>query len=890
MLCVRAMSHSTVRRAQTPSWLGRMRIGDKIVASTVLTAGLLAALLAVAITTFVALGENARMVVEVRMPNYRSMAAMSRHATELMRAAGSLTNPSLDAIQRSMLVKELEAAHAAAKKEAAAFDAREKTARGAEMWRVVQERWASWGSQLERLREVEQARDQVAITAGPDSHELLRAEAAVNTAFEAAEAGFDDVQARLLELTRRAEDLMMDEGAASRRAARRASWILISGIALVIAGALWAGRALNADVGGAFARVRQALALLARGELPERSSEIRGEDQNAVRDAVNALRDTLEGLLSEMDRMSREHAAGDVDVRVEADRFPGAYGRVAEGVNAMVGSLLDESREAMAVVAQLGHGRFDATLRQLPGKKRSVNETVDAVKSSLSGLVAEMNRVSAAHEAGEIDAALDATRLEGDFAAMAAGINAMVAGHVAVKRQAMAVVAEFGRGDFSAPLALLPGKRRFINDTVEQVRSNLEALIADVNGLAQAAVEGRHGVRADETRHAGGFRRIVQGMNATLDTVVAPTREVAAVLDRLAQGDLSARADPSRHQHDARALLERVNGTLASLLAPGQEAASVLARLAQRDLTARMEGGYAGEHARLKEVANATGRALREALQQVAEATDQVSSAATQIAASSQAVASGASEQAGSLSQTSTSLAGVASLTRRTADEARQVSVLAGAARGAAGEGAAAVAEMQGAMARIRESAEGTSAIIRDVTEIAFQTNLLSLNAAVEAARAGEAGRGFAVVAEEVRSLALRAKEAAQKTEALIRQSVEQAGRGEVTAREVAARLGEIVDGIGQVTEAVAGIAAGAQEQARGIQQVEEAVAGMDRVTQQNAASAEESSSAASELSSQAEELSAMIGTFRLERPAAAPAARRDASRAASRGAARQLY
>ena len=89
---------------------------------------------------------------------------------------------------------------------------------------------------------------------------------------------------------------------------------------------------------------------------------------------------------------------------------------------------------------------------------------------------------------------------------------------------------------------------------------------------------------------------------------------------------------------------------------------------------------------------------------------------------------------------------------------------------------------MQGAMVRIKASAEATSQIIRDINDIAFQTNLLALNAAVEAARAGEAGRGFAVVAEEVRSLALRAKEAASKTEERIRQSVKEAGEGEGVA------------------------------------------------------------------------------------------------------------
>jgi methyl-accepting chemotaxis protein len=183
---------------------------------------------------------------------------------------------------------------------------------------------------------------------------------------------------------------------------------------------------------------------------------------------------------------------------------------------------------------------------------------------------------------------------------------------------------------------------------------------------------------------------------------------------------------------------------------------------------------------------------------------------------------------------------------------------------------------MQEAMVRIKASAEGTSQIIRDINDIAFQTNLLALNAAVEAARAGEAGRGFAVVAEEVRSLALRAKEAATKTEERIRQSVKEAGEGEVAATQVASRLTEIAEGVSKVTDIVAEIATAAREQSTGIGAATRAVGEMDKVTQQNAASAEESSSAASELSGQAEELAAMVGAFQLGSQAAqGPAAAR---------------
>ena len=94
---------------------------------------------------------------------------------------------------------------------------------------------------------------------------------------------------------------------------------------------------------------------------------------------------------------------------------------------------------------------------------------------------------------------------------MAAGVNKMVGGHIAVKKKAMAVVKAFGEGDFDAPLEKFPGKKAFINDTIEQVRANLKALITDTGTLSKAAVEGRLEIRADADRHQGGFRAIVQG-------------------------------------------------------------------------------------------------------------------------------------------------------------------------------------------------------------------------------------------------------------------------------------------------------------------------------------------------------------------------------------------
>ncbi|HTP25051.1 MAG TPA: hypothetical protein VMK12_05245, partial [Anaeromyxobacteraceae bacterium] len=150
---------------------------------------------------------------------------------------------------------------------------------------------------------------------------------------------------------------------------------------------------------------------------------------------------------------------------IDATHFRGAFRTLAQGINTMVAGHIAVKKQAMAVIAEFGKGNFDAPLAQLPGKKRFINDTIEQVRANLKGLIAEMNRMSHEHEAGDIDVVIDASRFHGDFHSMAQGINAMVAGHIAVKKQAMAVIAEFGKGNFDAPLAQLPGKKRFINDT-----------------------------------------------------------------------------------------------------------------------------------------------------------------------------------------------------------------------------------------------------------------------------------------------------------------------------------------------------------------------------------------------------------------------------------------
>ncbi|MGC4030960.1 MAG: methyl-accepting chemotaxis protein [Tepidisphaeraceae bacterium] len=169
------------------------------------------------------------------------------------------------------------------------------------------------------------------------------------------------------------------------------------------------------------------------------------------------------------------------------------------------------------------------------------------------------------------------------------------------------------------------------------------------------------------------------------------------------------------------------------------------------------------------------------------------------------------------------------------------------------------MAKMSTAIHDIQKSAGETAKIVKVIDEIAFQTNLLALNAAVEAARAGEAGKGFAVVAEEVRNLAMRSAEAAKSTSAMIEQSVQNSRGGVLIAEEVGQVLGEITSTSEKVNALIAEIAQASSEQSKGIGQVNTAVTQMDKVTQSNAAAAEESASASEELAAQAAGMSGVV-------------------------------
>lgn len=244
---------------------------------------------------------------------------------------------------------------------------------------------------------------------------------------------------------------------------------------------------------------------------------------------------------------------------------------------------------------------------------------------------------------------------------------------------------------------------------------------------------------------------------------------------------------------------------------------------------------------------------------------EQVTDGSKKFAAASQSLSSGATETAASLEEINSSVIEIGSQTKLNAENALDASSLANQSKQTAEKGNSDVEEMVVAMVDMQDSGQEIAKIVKMIDDIAFQTNLLSLNAAVEAARAGLHGKGFAVVAEEVRNLAGRSAKAAKETAELVDQTVTKLSNGAKIANNTQESLGSVAVDVVKVADILSKISIASNEQSEGINQISIGLQQIDQVTQNNTSNAEETSSAASSMSAQAEHLNKLMAQFKLE-------------------------
>lgn len=352
-------------------------------------------------------------------------------------------------------------------------------------------------------------------------------------------------------------------------------------------------------------------------------------------------------------------------------------------------------------------------------------------------------------------------------------------------------------------------------------------------------------------------------LNAKL--ICKPINSLVKSADEISEGNLNVAID--KGNGDEVTILanafEKMTITWSGYI---NEISSVLSQMSEGNLDVEISSEYEGDFVKIKDSINNIIEILNNIISASIIAANDITTSSKQLSEGSQSLSEGAAEQAASVEELTASIAEIARKTKENAVNASKANEIANSVKNDTTAGNGKMERMLGSMGDISESSASISNVIKVINDIAFQTNVLALNASIEAARAGSYGKGFAVVAEEVRHLALRSTEAAKDTTQMIDRSISKALEGTEIARDTSGSLKMIEEGVKSSATIIDRIAESSNEQASGINKIYKGIEEVSKIVQTNSATAEQSAAASEELFNQAENMRQFVSGFKVRK------------------------
>jgi methyl-accepting chemotaxis protein len=665
----------------------------------------------------------------------------------------------------------------------------------------------------------------------------------------------------------------------SKRATRTAIWQLILG--LIVAGGgiifLWYAAASIAKP------IRNAVDIANKLSKGDTSSviEINSKDETGqLMGAMQSMINAIKQLIDDSAVLSKSSVEGKLSTRADATKHQGDFRKVIEGVNDTLDAVVTPLNVAANYVDRIAKGDIPAMITEnyngdFNMLKNNLNQCIGAVNT----LVSDANMLAKSAVEGNLSTRADAKKHQGDFRKIIQGVNDTLDAVITPLNVAASYIDNIAKGNIPSKITdTYNGDFNTLKSNLNQCIFAVNAMVADAARLADAAARGDLSQRANAEQHQGDFRKILEGVNSTLDSVIRPLNLAAEYVDHIAKGNIPALITDS-YNGDFNVLKDNLNTCINAVNRLVTDTNMLSEAAADGRVTVRADASqHLGDFRKVVDGVNATLETIVQPIKVVKEAAEAITTAAGEISSGNSDLSARTEQQAASLEETAASMEELASTVKQNAENAKQANQLAMAASDVAVKGGAVVGQVVTTMANINESARKIEDIITVIDGIAFQTNILALNAAVEAARAGEQGRGFAVVAGEVRNLAQRSASAAKEIKELITDSVQKTAEGTSQVENAGKTMEEIVNSVKRVADIIGEISAASSEQSSGIDQVNTAVTNMDETTQQNAALVEQAAAASESLVEQANNLAQVVSIFKLGSSNASPQIERRAA------------
>ena len=668
-------------------------------------------------------------------------------------------------------------------------------------------------------------------------------------------------------------------------------------------------------------------------------------NEDIIMPAVIRTLENLKVLQNEFVRLTQASQAGQLSQRGKPEQFKGAYADIISGTNQMLDAILLPIGEGNRVLAQISDGKIDELIAQTyKGDHEKMKIAVNNVASVLQNLQNEITRLTDASKQGQLSQRGKPEQFKGAYADIIRGTNQMLDAILQPIREGNRVLAQIKGGNLREKVEIdchgdhekmknaINGVYSWLSDLINYVtqiangdmtaemqkasdkdqiyehlikmRENIKALVSDANVLSAAAIEGRLKTRADATKHQGDYRKIVEGVNATLDAVIHPVMEAMRIADLYAKADFSAMVDEklvvSGDFINFKSSLNNIGINITTAIKEIQRVADQYANgnfTASFDESVRIEGNLTTIKTSLNNIGTQISTAINLVNQKISTlaasaeeanaSIEEVTAGTQKIAENTGVVSSNADSGTEGITQVLRAMEDLNVTVSSVSQKTEQVSANSSQVNELAQKGVILSQNSEKSMKEINLSAGEVDQIVKDInsqmaeigkivrliSDIASQTNLLALNAAIEAARAGDAGRGFAVVASEVKALAQESRQSAEGIEDMIsqlQQKAEKANQAMIissrTIEEGSLVIGETVKAFDQIAGSIANIsqtimevASASEEQAASVQEVTASISEVSGLVQNTSREASDAAAATQEASASIAQISTII-------------------------------